>query len=170
MAPVPRCYPLLPDHLRGPWPPASVLSTAARPSARRLGVIHCVFRTLTALLPSLATGGRLTCSTSSSIQRLQRLPHSARRSVDYRVPLGGSKRRRAGSSQRQRGSGPKGARHRGRTGACGQAGNGHLRCPLWYVVGSWLTTAYIAISTSKASAPPLVPASCQVRPRSPSCH
>ena len=62
--------------------------------------------------------------------------------VDYRVPLGGSKRRRAGSSQRQRGSGPKGARHRGRTGACGQAGNGHLGCPLWYVVvGSWLTTA-----------------------------
>ena len=42
--------------------------------------------------------------------------------VDYRVPLGGSKRRRAGSSQRQRGSGPKGARHRGRMGAYGQAG------------------------------------------------
>ena len=42
--------------------------------------------------------------------------------VDYRVPLGGSRRRRAGSSQRQRGSGPKGARHRGRMGAYGQAG------------------------------------------------
>ena len=170
MAPVPRCYPLLPDHLRGPWPPASVLSTAARPSARRLGVIHCVFRTLTALFPSLATGGRLTCSTSSSIQRLQRLPHSARRSVDYRVPLGGSKRRRAGSSQRQRGSGPKGARHRGRTAAYGRAGTDIWdvrRFTLW-ARGS--QSRNIAISTSKASAPPLVPASCQVRPRSPNCH
>ena len=90
--------------------------------------------------------------------------------VDYRVPLGGSKRRRAGSSQRQRGSGPKGARHRGRTAAYGRAGTDIWdvrRFTLW-ARGS--QSRNIAISTSKASVPPLVPASRQVRPRSPNCH
>ena len=61
-------------------------------------------------------------SSNFQIYLCKECPSRPAASVDYRVPLGGSRRRRAGSSQRQRGSGPKGARHRGRTGAYGQAG------------------------------------------------
>ena len=71
------------------------------------------------------------------------------------------------------GSGAAGRKGRGTVGArvpTVRQENGHLGCPLYYVVGSWLTIALTAISTSKASAPPLVPASRQVRPRSPNCH